>query len=127
MFNIKYIKVDPTTYLIQFVKGRAKRRGKGLAFWYYAPTTSLVAIPSGTTDLPFIFKEITKDFQEVTVQGQLVYRIADPEKIAALMNFTLASESSSNNLIYRTDDLEKLRNRIVNLVQVKMQIGRAHV
>ncbi|MEW5251024.1 SPFH domain-containing protein [Microbulbifer sp. 2201CG32-9] len=121
MLNINYIKVDPTTFLIQFVKGRARRKGNGLALWYYAPTTSLVAIPSATTDLPFIFKEITKDFQEITVQGQLVYRIAEPEKIAALMNFTLKPESSGNHLAYSTDDPEKLRNRIANLVQVKMR------
>ncbi|MEX2961639.1 SPFH domain-containing protein [Microbulbifer sp. TYP-18] len=121
MLNINYIKVDPTTFLIQFVKGRARRKGNGLALWYYAPSTSLVAIPSTTTDLPFIFKEITKDFQEITVQGQLVYRIADPEKIAALMNFTLKPQSSGNHLAYSTDDPENLRNRIANLIQVEMR------
>ena len=121
MLNINYIQVDPTTFLIQYKNGLVKRQGNGLAFWYYTPTTSLVAVPSGTTDLPFIFKELTKDFQEVSVQGQLVYRIADPEKIAELMNFTLKPESNSNNLQYRSDDPNKLCNRIINLVQVKMR------
>ncbi len=121
MLNIKYIKVDPTTFLMQFKKGKVKRKGSGLAMWYYAPTTSLVAVPAGTTDLPFIFNELTKDFQEVTLQGQLVYRIADPEKIAGLMNFTLSRESSSSNLVYRSEDPDKLSNRIINLIQVKMR------
>lgn len=120
MLNIKYIKVAPTTYLMQFKKGQVKSKGAGLALWYYAPSTSLVAIPTGTTDLPFIFKETTKDFQEVTVQGQLVYRIAEPEKLSALMNFTLKSDSTSKDLSYQSDDPDKLRNRILNLIQVKM-------
>jgi hypothetical protein len=121
MFNINYIKVDPTTFLIQYKKGAVKSKGAGLALWYYAPTTSLVAVPVGTTDLPFMSKELTKDYQEITVQGQLVYRIADPEKIAGLMNFTLKPQASSNNLAYSSEDPNKLRNRIINLVQVKMR------
>jgi len=120
MFNIKYIKVDPTTFLMQFKKGQVKRKGSGLSLWYYAPSTSLVAVPTGTSDLPFIFKETTQDYQEVTVQGQLVYRIAEPEKLAALMNYTLKSDASSSNLTYRAEDPDKLRNRILNLIQVKM-------
>lgn len=123
MFSIKYIKVDPTTYLIQFKKGQAKRKGAGLSLWYYAPSTSLVAVPTGTTDLPFIFKETTQDYQEVSVQGQLIYRINDPDKISELMNFTLAQEATSKNLAYISEDPEKLNNRIINLVQVKLRIA----
>jgi hypothetical protein len=118
MFNINYIKVDPTTYLMKFKNGKLTKKGAGLSLWYYASTTSLVAVPTGTTDLPFIFKETTKDYQEVSVQGQLVYRIADPEKLASLMNFTI--KNGSKNLSYESDDPDKLHNRITNLVQVKM-------
>jgi len=105
---------------MQFKKGKVKRKGPGLALWYFAPSTSLVAVPTGTNDLPFIFKETTQDYQEVTVQGQLVYRIAEPEKLASLMNFTLKSDSIAKSLAYQTEDPDKLRNRILNLIQVKM-------
>ena len=115
----KYIKVDPTTYLMQIKKGKVKRKGNGLAMWYFAPNTSLVAVPTGTTDLPFMFKETTKDYQEVTLQGQLVFRIKNPEKTSALMNFTLRSEADTKDLVYVSKDPEKLKNRIVNLLQVK--------
>lgn len=118
MFNINYIKVDPTTYLMKFKNGKLTQKGAGISLWFYAPTTSLVAVPTGTTDLPFIFKETTQDYQEVSVQGQLVYRIADPEKLASLMNFTI--RNGSKNLSYESDDPDKLHNRITNLVQVKM-------
>lgn len=117
MFSINYIKVDPTTFLMQFKDGKLKRQGKGLSFFYYSPTTSLVAIPVSTSDLPFMLKESTRDYQEITVQGQVVYRIADPEKISGLMNFTLKSGAQT----YQSEDPKKLRNRIVNLVQVKMR------
>lgn len=54
------------------------REGAGLSFLCYAPTTSLVLVPIGSVDVPFIFEEVTADFQAVTVQGQLTYRVADP-------------------------------------------------
>jgi hypothetical protein len=89
MFGIRFIKVQPTTYLIQYRGGRAVREGAGLAFFYYAPTASLVSVPIASTDAPFIFEEATADFQAVTIQGQVTYRVAEAKKLAALMNFTL--------------------------------------
>ena len=89
MFGIRFIKVQPTTHLLQFKGGRIARSGPGLSFFYYEPTTSLVAIPMASTDAPFIFSEVTSDFQDVSIQGQVTYRIGDPVKISQLLNFTL--------------------------------------
>ena len=47
MLGIKFIKVQPTVYLLQYRKGKITHEGAGLSFFYYAPTTSLVAVPIG--------------------------------------------------------------------------------
>ena len=77
MFGIKFIKVQPTTYLLQYRGGKIVREGLGLSFFYYAPTTSLVAVPVASADVPFIFQETTADFQGVTITalspGWLLY------------------------------------------------------
>lgn len=117
MLNIGYFKADPTTFVVQYHKGRIKRQGVGLSFFYFAPATSLVAIPMASQDVPFMFKETTADFQEVTIQGQLVFRIADAVKLAGMMNFALANNAKD----YTGKDPEKLPNRILNLVQVLMR------
>jgi regulator of protease activity HflC (stomatin/prohibitin superfamily) len=65
-------------------------------------------------DVPFIFVEVTADFQEVTVQGQLTYRVAEPKKLAQLMNFTL----SPNGKAYVSDDPKKLPQRLISHAQV---------
>ncbi len=114
MLGIRYIKVPPTTYLLKYQKGRLVREGIGLAFFYYGPTTSLVAVPTASTEVPFIFEETTADFQTVTIQGQITYRVADPKKLAALMNFAL----QPNGAAYATDDPEKLPQRLINIVNV---------
>lgn len=59
--NVRYIKADPSTYLMQYKKGALKREGVGLAFYYYAPSTSLVAVPTASMEVPFMLREITKD------------------------------------------------------------------
>lgn len=78
MFGINFIKVQPTTYVLQYRGGKVVREGVGLSMFYYAPTSSLVAVPVGSTDTPFIFQETTADFQTVTIQGQVTYRVSDP-------------------------------------------------
>lgn len=117
MFGIRFVKAQPNTYFIQYKKGEIFREGVGLSFFYYAPITSLAAIPLASEDMPFIFEEITSDFQEVTIQGQAVYRIKEPKKIAGMMNFTLAP----NNKSYLSEDPAKLPLRVINQVQVLMR------
>jgi regulator of protease activity HflC (stomatin/prohibitin superfamily) len=114
MFGIRFIKVGPTFFVLQYKHGKIVREGAGLSFFYYAPTSSLVLIPIGSIDVPFIFEEITADFQMVTIQGQLTYRIEDPKKLSQLMNFTLAPNGSA----YSTDDPQKLPQRLVNHIRV---------
>lgn len=116
-FNVRYIKADPSTYLMQYKKGELKREGVGLAFYYYAPSTSLVAIPTASQDVPFMLREVTQDFQEITVQGVLIYRVEAPKQLATSMNFTLDATGKD----YASKDPEKLPNRLVNMVQVMIR------
>src|SRR5437867_10906289 len=95
MIGIKFIKVQPTTYLLQYRAGKVIREGLGLSFFYYAPTTSLVAVPVASTDTPFIFQETTADFQAVTIQGQVTYRVGESKRLASLLNYTLAPNGHS--------------------------------
>jgi len=114
MFGIRFAKVEPMNYVLQYKRGKVVRQGAGLSFFYFAPTTSLMLIPIGSRDIPFIFEEVTADFQEVTVQGQITYRVTDPNKLAQLMNFTLTPSGKG----YASDDPKKLPQRLINLLQV---------
>src|SRR5258708_25266323 len=90
MFGLRFVKVQPTTYLLQYRRGKVVREGVGLSFFYYAPPTSLVAVQDASADVPFIFQEITCHFQAVTVHGQVTYRVSEPKRLACLLNYTLA-------------------------------------
>ncbi|MEZ4399614.1 MAG: SPFH domain-containing protein [Kofleriaceae bacterium] len=117
MFGIAYLKAPPTTYVLHYKRGQVKRAGPGLAFLYYRPTSTVVLVPAGSADIPFVWSETTADFQEITVQGQLTYRVRDPGKLAALLDYSVDERGR-----YRTDDPDKLEERLVQAAQV---LGRA--
>lgn len=121
MFGFRFVKVQPTDYLLLYAKGRLAKQGAGMAAFYFAPTSSLVRVPMASVDVPFIFAEVTSDFQEVTVQGQLAYRVSDPVRLSKLLNYTLAP----NGRAYASDDPNKLGQRLVNHMQVltRSQVG----
>jgi len=102
MFGFRYVKVPPTTFLMQFRNGRLKRQGAGLSFFHFVPTSTIVSVPLASTDVPFIFPDTTADFQAITVQGHLTYRVADPGRLARALDYSLRSEG------YASDDPLKL-------------------
>ena len=113
----RYYKAAPTTYLIQYRNGRIVRQGRGISLFYFAANTTLIAIPTSSVDLPFMFAENTADFQEITLQGQVVYRISDPERLSTMVNFALNRDGSG----YLSDDPQKLDNQILNQVQIAIR------
>jgi hypothetical protein len=116
MFGFRYFKASPTTFVQQHVNGRVKREGTGLSFFYFAPHSTLSVVPVGSTDVPFIFNETTADFQAVTVQGHLTFRIADPRRLAALLDYSVRPTGARNS-----DDPDMLAPRITYAAQNAMR------
>jgi hypothetical protein len=115
MFGFRYLKVPPTTYAMLYRDGVVRREGSGTAFLYFAPRSTVVAVPIGSTDVPFMFGETTADFQAVTVQGSLTYRVAEPRRLAAMLDFSLRGAS------YATDDPKKLPVRLAQAAQTALR------
>lgn len=109
---LSFMKVPPTTYVLQYKHGKIKREGAGLSFIYYAPTSTIVAIPMASADVPFVFQEATADFQSVTIQGQLTYRVADPKRLSSLLDYSVDKRRA-----YYSEDPRKLAERLVHSLQ----------
>jgi hypothetical protein len=110
---LAFMKVPPTTYVVHYQSGRIRREGPGLAFWYFQPTSTIVAVPLGSRDVPFAFSEVTSDFQPVTIQGQLTYRVTQPKVLANLLDFSVRITGQ-----HVSDDPEKLPERLVQTAQI---------
>lgn len=116
MFGMRFIRTQPTQYVIEYRNGSPVREGAGLSFFYFSPTASLVLVPTASEETPFIFHEVTADFQEITIQGQVTYRVTDPRKLAGLLNYALDAKGN-----YASEDPTKLSSRLVTLIQVLLR------
>ena len=112
MFGFKFIRFDATQYVIRYRNGKVQQAGQGLSFFYFAPKASVVSIPISSRDLPFIFEEKTHDFQPLSIQGQISFRVRDPEQLASVLDFTVNDRKQ-----YLTSDYEKLELRLINEAQ----------
>lgn len=113
MLGIQYFKADSSTFVIKTVNGKVRKTGKGLSFFYHVATASIAAVPVSAQEAPFIFKLLTADYQSVTVQGQVAYRVAEPEKMAEMLNYNLKNDG----LNYVSEDPLKLSDRVIRIVQ----------
>lgn len=109
---IGFKKVSPTVFVLHYENGVLKRKGAGLSFFYFIPTTSIVEIPLSSSDVPFAFQEMTVDFQEITLQGQLTYRVADPERLSQLLNYGVDASGK-----FVSDDPDLPAVRLINVTQ----------
>lgn len=112
MLGINYIKFDSMNYVIHYKNGNIKKEGRGLSFFYFSPNSSIVSIPVPSNDFQFVFNETTKDYQEVTLQGQITYKIDNPKQIAETLDFTVNKKKQ-----YLKNDYEKIQQRIINEAQ----------
>ncbi len=110
-----YFKGQPTDFILRYTGGALRSSGPGQAFFYWHYNTQIVAVPTQSQDASFVFNELTKDFQEVTLQGQVTFRIKDPKLTAGLFNFTIKPETYE----YLSEDRDKLGKRLTNLVQIE--------
>jgi regulator of protease activity HflC (stomatin/prohibitin superfamily) len=110
---LAYMKAAPTTYILHYQRGRLRREGPGLTFLYLLPASTIVAVPLASRGVPFVFNEITADFQALTLQGQLTYRVTDPRRLASLLDFSVRPNGS-----YLSDDPEKVAERLVETLQI---------
>jgi SPFH domain / Band 7 family len=113
MLGIRYLKVPPTTHVMQFKRGQVVRQGAGLSFFYFAPNSVLVQVPLASVDVPFVFNEVTADFQDATIQGELTYRVNDAARLTAVLDYSVDRHGR-----YQSDDVLKLSDRLIHAAQI---------
>lgn len=117
---IGYFKGEPWEYVFRYARGRLISEGLGLSFFFQSRTTTVLSVPVNTVDQDFIFNEMTANFQAVTIQGQVTSRIAQPKRVASLLNYAIEPRHRG----YLSQDPPKLAGRVINLVQ---EAARAEV
>ena len=66
-----------------------RHAGTGLSFWFRPLSAVLSEVPVDDRELPLLFHARTSDFQDVTVQATVTYRITDPAVAATRIDFSI--------------------------------------
>src|ERR687896_2715068 len=90
---VRHLRAEPTAYVLRYRRGRLIASGTGLAFWFRPLHAAVAELPGDDRELPFLFRVRSADFQEVTVQGAISFRVADGSRLAARVDFTVDLES----------------------------------
>src|SRR5687767_1659941 len=85
---VRHLRAEPTSHVILFKSGALKKSGPGLAFWFSPLGASVAEIPLDHRELPFVFHGRSSDYQDVAVNGVITYRVRDPERLAARVDFS---------------------------------------
>ena len=128
MFSLRYVKFEPNSYAILYKNGQIVKQGSGLNFWYFADTSSVAKIPTDVADESFMFDDNTQDYQNITIQGSISYRISEPLKAAEYLNFTLTPNRRSYVSAPIDMLLKKINNAVIvsaNKVIGKMELKKA--
>ena len=86
-FGFRHLRANPTRHILHLRKGTLVHDGSGLSFWFRPLTAALSEVPLDDREQPLLFHARTADFQDVTVQASITYRIAQPGVAAGRFDF----------------------------------------
>ncbi len=110
---VRHLRAEPTSHIVFFKRGKKKRSGAGLAFWFAPLGASLAEVPLEDRDLAFVVGTRSADFQEVNCNGVVVVRTTDPELLASRIDFSIDAATGR----FRNDPIDKLAAVVVQRAQ----------
>jgi regulator of protease activity HflC (stomatin/prohibitin superfamily) len=113
LFGFRHLRSEPSAHVLHHRRGAPVRSGRGLAFWFWPLSASIAEVPCDDRDETFLFHGRSRDFQDVTAQGVITYRVAKPEVLAARVDFALDLDTGR----YRKTPLEQLSQLLIQAAQ----------
>ncbi|MFF5157869.1 SPFH domain-containing protein [Streptomyces sp. NPDC000348] len=109
----RHLRSTPTAHIRHHRGGKLVHDGPGLGFWFRPLTAALSEVPVEDRELAMTFHARTADFQDVSVQATVTYRIGDPALAAARLDFSVDPDSGA----WRGAPLEQLGTLLTETAQ----------
>ena len=110
---VRHLRANPTAHIRHLRKGQLVHDGAGQAFWFRPLNAALSEVPVDDREQPLLFHGRTVDFQDVTVQATITYRVVDPETAATRVDFGIDPEHGR----WRATPLEQVGGLLTELAQ----------
>src|SRR5690606_35459014 len=98
------LRADASSFVLHYKGERLVRSGRGLSFWFVPMSSSVAELPADDREVSFVVHGRSTDYQDVTVQGVVTYRVADPRTLAQRVDFTIDLTTGA----YKKQPLEKI-------------------
>lgn len=108
-----HLRANTTAHVRHLRRGKLAHDGAGQAFWFRPLTAALSEIPIDDREQPLMFHARTLDFQDVTVQATITFRVADPAVAAMRVDFGIDPKTG----VWRGSPLEQLGGLLTELAQ----------
>jgi len=89
----RHLRGTTTTHVQHLRNGRTMHAGVGAAFWFRPLSAVLSEVPIDDRELPLLFHARTADFQDVTVQATVTFRVVEPTVAAGRIDFSIDPET----------------------------------
>ncbi|MER5885502.1 SPFH domain-containing protein [Streptomyces sp. NPDC001941] len=109
----RHLRSAPTAHVRHHRRGELVHDGAGLSFWFRPLTAALSEVPVDDRELAVGFHARTSDFQDVTVQATVTYRISDPAVAAARLDFSVDPDTGA----WRGTPLEQISTLLTETAQ----------
>lgn len=109
----RHLRSDPNMYVRHLRKGDVAHEGVGTAFWFRPRTAALSQVPLDDREQALFFHARTADFQDVTVQATVTYRIVDPALATTRVDFGVDPSTG----VWNSVPLETLGGLLTELAQ----------
>lgn len=85
----RHLRGAPTQHIRHLRQGRLVHDGTGLSFFFRPLTAVLSEVPVDDRELPLLFHARTADFQDLTVQASVTFRVTDPATACERIDFSI--------------------------------------
>lgn len=109
----RHLRGAPTAHIRHHRGGKLLHDGPGISFWFRALTAAISEIPVDDRELAMTFHARTADFQDVSVQATVTYRVGDPALAAARLDFSIDPDTGA----WRGTPLEQLGTLLTETAQ----------
>ncbi|MFH1465106.1 MAG: SPFH domain-containing protein [Pseudomonadota bacterium] len=86
---IRHLRSETSSHVLHARGGRTVRSGRGLAFWFLPLSASISELPADDRELAILFHGRTRDFQDVTAEAVITWRVEHPEALAGRVDFAI--------------------------------------
>jgi regulator of protease activity HflC (stomatin/prohibitin superfamily) len=107
------LRSDASHHVMRYRNGALQQSGRGLVFWFRKDVSSIAEIPMDDREMTVFVKGRSADFQTVNVQGVLAWRVAEPERLAERVDFTIALAKKG---AYVGQPIERIETRLGGLL-----------